>query len=130
MRQFADAGVAVLAVSSVGRTKDSKGRSSYDGDGLNLASFKESSELEFGADDAFMLTPAEYAGEVLLKLLKTRHSQPRDIAMKFKGHCMQFEPVENWAAGDAARPSKGKLTAALANAWGHTEAAHDDDGSN
>ena len=32
LRQFADAGVAVLAISSVGRTKDSKGRSSDAGD--------------------------------------------------------------------------------------------------
>src|SRR5205807_184227 len=56
LRQFADCGKAVVVVSAIGRTKDSKGRSSYSGAGLNLASFRESSELEFGADDAFMLT--------------------------------------------------------------------------
>ena len=59
LRQFADAGVAVIVVAAVARTKDSKGRSSYSGDGLNLASFRESSELEFGADDAFILVPDE-----------------------------------------------------------------------
>ena len=59
LRQFADAGVAVLVVAAVGRTKDSKGRTSYSGDGLNLATFRESSELEFGADDAFILVPYE-----------------------------------------------------------------------
>ncbi len=63
LRQFADAGVAVLVVAAVGRTKDSKGRSSYSGDGLNLASFRESSELEFGADDAFILVPSEDGAE-------------------------------------------------------------------
>src|SRR5262245_26127025 len=52
LRQFADAGTAVIVVSAIGRTKDSKGRSTYAGEGLNLASFRESSELEFGADDA------------------------------------------------------------------------------
>ena len=48
LRQFADAGTAVMVISAIGRTKDSKGRSSYAGEGLNLASFRESSELEFG----------------------------------------------------------------------------------
>lgn len=57
VRKFADIGGAVLMVAAVARTKDSKGRVSYDGAGLNLASFRESSELEFGADDAFMLVP-------------------------------------------------------------------------
>ena len=56
LRQFADNGMAMMVVSAVGRGKDSKGRSSY-AEGLSLASFRESSELEFGADDAFILTP-------------------------------------------------------------------------
>src|SRR5262249_14331288 len=38
LRQFADAGVAVVVVSAIGRTKDGKGRSTYAGEGLNLAS--------------------------------------------------------------------------------------------
>lgn len=127
-RQFAEAGVAVLAISSVGRTKDAKGRSSYDGGGLNLASFKESSELEFGADSAHMLCPTETEGEVLLKHLKARHSEPRDIVLKFNGRSQQFTTVENWVATDS-KPSKGKLLSALASAWGGTQAAADDEGS-
>ncbi len=60
LRQFADAGVAVLVVAAVGRTKDSKGRSTYAGDGLTLASVSANRrELEFGADDAFILVPDE-----------------------------------------------------------------------
>ena len=39
-------------------------RNSYEGDALNLASFRESSELEFGADDAFILAPDVNAGEL------------------------------------------------------------------
>src|SRR5262249_41369600 len=46
LREFADAGTAVIVISAIGRTKDNKGRSSYAGEGLNLASFRESSELE------------------------------------------------------------------------------------
>ena len=53
VRGFAEAGVAVVVVAAVGRQKDAKGRSGYDG--LNLASFRESSELEYGADDAYLL---------------------------------------------------------------------------
>jgi len=48
LRQFADAGVAVMIVAAVSRQKDTKGRSTYNA--LSLASFRESSELEFGAD--------------------------------------------------------------------------------
>jgi replicative DNA helicase len=62
LRRFADAGVAVLVIAAVGRTKDKHGRSSYCSDGLNLASYRESSELEFGADDAFMLVPTNKIG--------------------------------------------------------------------
>jgi replicative DNA helicase len=125
MRQFADAEVAVLAVSSVGRTKDRQGRSSYSGDGLNLASFKESSELEFGADDAFILSPSGDDGEVVLKHLKARHSEPRDIALRFRGSCQQFEPAERVPDAVADPEHKGRLTSALTAMWHHTEAADD-----
>jgi len=85
LRQFADAGVAVIVVSAVGCGKDSKGRSSYAGDALSLASFRESSEVEFGADDAFILVPdAEDADSVTLRHLKSRHGEARDIALAFR----------------------------------------------
>ncbi len=48
-------------IAAVGRTKDRQGRSSYNADGLNLASFRESSELEFGADSAWLLAPGFHA---------------------------------------------------------------------
>ena len=72
LRRFAENEIALIVVAAVGRTKDKAGRSSYDADGLNLASFRESSELEFGADDAFILAPdAKDAGRVTLKHLKS-----------------------------------------------------------
>src|SRR5262245_47252552 len=67
LRRFADAGTAVLVVSAIGRTKDGKGRTSYAGDGLNLASFCESSELEFGCDDAFILVVDARGDTVVLR---------------------------------------------------------------
>src|SRR5206468_11824714 len=45
VRRLALAGAAVLAVSSVSRQKDDKGRSAYSG--LGMASFRGSAELEF-----------------------------------------------------------------------------------
>jgi replicative DNA helicase len=69
----------VIVVSAVGRSKDSKGRNSYN-EGLNLASFRESSELEFGADSAFILAPGE-GDAVTLKHLKDRYGQCKDTPL-------------------------------------------------
>ena len=68
------------------------GRSSYDADGLSLASFRESSELEFGADDAFILARTSEQ-QVLLKHLKARHSEPFNYLMDFDGALQRFTPV-------------------------------------
>jgi replicative DNA helicase len=84
LRKFADAGAAILVVSALSRQKDDRGRSSYDANSLTLASFRESSELEYGADDAFILAPdAKAEGVVTLRHVKSRHSEPRDIRLKF-----------------------------------------------
>ncbi|MBN2293941.1 MAG: AAA family ATPase [Pirellulales bacterium] len=119
LRQFADAGVAVVIVAAVSRTKDRKGRSSYDGDGLNLASFRESSELEFGADDAFILVPEQDSEIVTLRHLKARHTEAKDIALIFDRNLQRFEPVDD----GKYRPTSGKLQSALATMWDRTEPA-------
>ncbi len=94
IRQFADAGVAVVVVAAVSRSKDKHGRSSYDSDGLNLASFRESSELEFGADDAFILArESEDADTVVLKHLKSRNGECRDVRMEFNRPLPRFTPL-------------------------------------
>jgi replicative DNA helicase len=124
LRQFADAGTAVIVLSAVGRTKDSKGRSSYAGEGLNLASFRESSELEFGADDAFLLTPDDEDGEaVTLRHLKSRHGEPKDICLRFDRRLQRFTPVDD----QAPRPDAGKLQSALGALWARTAAAQEAD---
>jgi replicative DNA helicase len=97
LRQFAARGLAVVAVAAVARTRDDKGRSGYHGPALGLGSFRESSELEFGADDAFMLTPdPDDPGGALLKHLKARYSEPRDIALTFQ------RPLQRFAAPGGA----------------------------
>jgi replicative DNA helicase len=126
LRQFADAGCAVLAVSAVARTKDKRGRSSYVGDGLSLASFRESSELEYGADTAYVLVPGRDDPEaVTLRCLKHRHGEPVDVNLCFERRIQSFRPTEPAPATPADR---GKLTASLRALWGSTPAAADDDG--
>ena len=124
LRQFADAGVAMIVVAAVARGKDSRGRSTYSGDALTLASFRESSELEFGADDAFILV-ADEADTVVLRHLKARHTEAKDLVLQFDGRCQRFEAVEDQRTG-RARKTPGKLQSALRSAWDRTPPADDD----
>ena len=126
LRQFADAGVAVLVVAAVARQKDTKGRSSYAGDALTLASFRESSELEFGADDAFILAPdAKDAERVTLKHLKARHSEPRDIVLRFNRRHQSFTP--DFTGTPNTKTEAGRLQAAIRDLWENAATAEDED---
>lgn len=126
LRQFADAGCAVLAVAAVARTKDKRGRSSYVGGGLNLASFRESSELEYGADTAYVLVPGcDDPEAVTLRCLKHRHGEPVDVTLRFERRIQSFRPV---GLAPATPADRGKLTTSLRALWGSTPAASDDDG--
>jgi replicative DNA helicase len=132
LRRFADADCAVIVVAAVGRTKDRQGRSSYDADGLNLASFRESSELEFGADDAFLLVrDRKHLGRVVLRHLKARHTEARDVFLDFDRPLQRFTPVikvEDWQP--ESTPAKGSRKAAVnrsaLRALWQTEAAAND----
>ncbi len=124
LRQFADAGVAVVVVSAIGRTEDGKGRSSYADDGLNLASFRESSELEFGADDAFILTANGQSATVTLRHLKSRHGEAKDIALTFDRRLQRFTA----AAKGQPRPDSRKQQSGLTTLWNRTAPAADDEG--
>lgn len=127
LRQFADAGCAVLCVSAVARSKDRRGRSTYDGEALSLASFRESSELEYGADSAYVLVPGGDDPEaVTLRCLKHRHGEPADIALHFERRLQRFTP-----ANPTPTPTeRGATMAKLAGLWNRTPAAADDDGAN
>jgi replicative DNA helicase len=87
IRRLALAGVAVIVVSSVGRRKDSKGQSTYAG--LNLASFRGSAELEFGADSAYILDNLDDA--VTLRCVKARYGRPSSIDLQFVGEYQRFD---------------------------------------
>jgi replicative DNA helicase len=130
LRQFADAGVAIVVVAALARSKDAKGRSSYL-EGLSLASFRETSELEYGCDDGFILAPADNDGDdgkasslVVLKHLKSRHGETRDITLNFDRKRQRFTPTSRPAP--AKQAEKGKLQAALRAMWDKTAPAHDD----
>ena len=91
---------------------------------MNLASFRESSELEFGADDAFILAPdAKDAELVTLKHLKSRHGEQRDIALTFDKTRQAFTPFDSTT--ETAKPD-GKLQSALRLLWEPTGTAVDD----
>lgn len=125
IRKFADCGIAVIVVAAVSRSRDSKGRSSYS-EGLNLASFRESSELEFGCDDAYILTPDDPTStpsfrSLTLRHLKSRHGECVDLALEFDGSRQRFTPTgapPAPAAPPPATPSgKGRAGAAWKQAW-------------
>jgi len=117
IRQFADAGAAVIAVSAVGRQKDSKGRSGYSADAMGLGSFRESSELEFGCDSAFILTSADdEPNRRTLKHLKARHGELCDVELAFDGSTQRFDAL------DYESHDPTGLSAALADLWDRTDA--------
>jgi len=92
LRQLADSGVAVLAVAALSRGRDAGGGSAYSGSGVSLASFRDSSDLEYGADDAYFLLPAGPRGGGRVRLLheKCRYGATRDHTLIFDGAHQRF----------------------------------------
>jgi replicative DNA helicase len=129
LRQFSDHGIAVIVVSALGRSKDSRGRNSYEGKDLNLASFRESSELEFGCDDAFILTQKSKSDKdtILLKHLKARYGEARDITLLFDRPYQRFNSDEDRPVEANAVDSK-KISEKLTSLWDHTQPAGQDAG--
>ena len=107
LRQFANAGLAVIVVSAVGRTRDKAGRSSYAGDGLSLASFRETSELEYGADDALILAPVGDDDSDLVRLshLKARHGRQVTQEFRFDRSVQSFTLVSSDAMAASRTPA-------------------------
>jgi replicative DNA helicase len=110
LRQFADAGTAIIVVAALARSKDAKGWSSYS-EGLNLASFRETSELEYGCDDGFILAPADddksggnASSRVVLKHLKSRHGETRDIDLSVDRKRHRSTPGRPSSKSEPERP--------------------------
>jgi replicative DNA helicase len=99
LRRFCDAGAVVLVASAVARQKGKAG-STYAG--LNLASFRGSSELEFGCDGAYLFTPGD-GGTITLTCEKNRYGAVADIATIFDPTTQTFTPaLSGLAVFDAA----------------------------
>lgn len=138
LRQFANAGLAVIVVSAVGRTRDKAGRSSYTGDGLSLASFRETSELEYGADDALILAPVGDDDSDLVRLshLKARHGRQVTQEFRFNRSVQSFTLVSSdatptpgavaSAAAAARSASRTSVTEELRRLWDSGAVADDD----
>lgn len=88
-RLLADQGRAVLVVSALSRQKSSNG-STYDSKSLGLASFRESSELEYGADSAWLLLRDGDSEEVELRQVKNRTGKLHSLKLLFDGSYQQF----------------------------------------
>ena len=109
LRTLAAHGAAFVAVSSVSRQKDDKGRSAYAG--LGLASFRGSAELEFGCDSAYILDAAD--GVAVLRCVKNRYRQPVDINLRFTGGFQRYEqgePIDAYDTAPGPTKRKGKGT--------------------
>ena len=108
LRGFCDAGAAVLVASAVSRQKGPTG-SNYSG--LNLASFRGSSELEYGCDSAYLFAPGdgfvpEKGGPVTIECGKNRYRAPADIPTHFETTIQTFAPAPCGLDGfDAATPA-------------------------
>ena len=95
-------GVLMLVAAAVSRQRGQTG-SNYKG--LNLASFRGSSELEYGCDAAFLLD-ADGAGGVAFKCEKNRYGAVADIATTFDPTTQTFAPAPaGLDAFDAATPA-------------------------
>ena len=111
LRRFAAAGCAVLTLSAVGRSRDAAGRSTYAAGAMSLASFRDSGELEYGADDAFLLAPRDEADTDVVRLshLKCRHGATRTIDLLFDRAHQAFTLIADEAAvWPESKPARGK----------------------
>lgn len=106
-RQFARAGWAVLALSATARTQ-TKGKSSQDSQQLNQASFRDSSEIEFQADAAYLLRDMEKPGSrelirtTLIDCVKNRHGERncKLLAFNMPKSCFELRAIDSEFAAD------------------------------
>ncbi len=105
LRLFCDAGAAILVASAVARQKHAGG-STYRG--LNLASFRGSSELEYGCDGAYLLV-ADDSGGILFQCEKNRYGAVANVPTAFDPTIQTFSPaLSGIDAYDAASPAPTK----------------------
>jgi replicative DNA helicase len=103
VRRFCDKGAAVFAAVAVARQRSERG-SSYSG--LNLASLRGSSELEYGADAVYLFAPDD--GAITLECAKNRYGPTTDVKVSFDPTTQTFAPLveaSGFAGFDDAKPA-------------------------
>lgn len=92
LRNIAQTGGAVLAVAAAGRQKAEKGGSNYEN--LGLASFRGSSEIEFGADAAYIIETIKGDTNITRMIcVKNRFGFTRAVTVEFDRLRASFRPV-------------------------------------
>lgn len=100
VRQVASARVSVVLISAVGRTQSKKG-GGYNPNELGMGSFRESSEVEYGADDAYVMIgeggvdKATGCRAVVMRHVKSRNHRQQDIRLEFDGSIQRFTLLPN-----------------------------------
>ena len=112
IRRFCDDGAAVLCAAAVARQKSAHG-STYRG--LNLASFRGSSELEFGCDAAYLMAKDAEGPGITFACEKNRYGATENISTIFDPTMQVFgaAPILSTAERfDAApiKPERSKRT--------------------
>ena len=102
IRRFADAGACVFLASALARQKDAAGRATYRKSAMTLSAFRDSSEIEFGVDDAYILTAGKDPSQRTLLHLKSRNGECQDIELEFDGAVQQFSAALPTIDGAAA----------------------------
>ncbi|MBA4106072.1 MAG: hypothetical protein C0485_09960 [Pirellula sp.] len=98
-RRIADQGRAVVVISALNRA-------SY-GKEAGLGSFRESSELEYGADSAWLLAAdPDDRGVVTLRCLKNRSGQLTDFPLLFDGSLQAFSDDRRSEVWDGGFPDE------------------------
>jgi replicative DNA helicase len=82
-RAALEGGIAILAIAAVGRQRTKDGSTGYSG--LSLSSFRDSGEIEYGADEAFVMEMIgdRSTGRVRLEHLKARDGDVRSVNLLF-----------------------------------------------
>lgn len=87
LREIASGGSAVIAVAALNR-------SSHDTGGQAASNFRDSSEIEYGADSAYILDRKLGLPNATLKCVKRRYGTPEDLKLTFDGDRQLFTPRE------------------------------------
>ena len=111
LRRFARAGWAVLALSATARTI-ARGGSGHDSSKLNQASFRDSSEIEFNSDAAYILCDKEPEGsrnairQTELVCFKNRfgEKESRKLTFDMPKACFEFSTVDDFACWPNVNP--------------------------